>query len=96
MTSLHGVVTYMHRIHSIVHRLKNRLDLLPTLGVTEAVWEEVERLAFRLRRRGLSPGIGDLIIAAAAMTAGAGLVHADSDFDPIAKHSKLRVESFVK
>ncbi|MGH8103449.1 MAG: type II toxin-antitoxin system VapC family toxin [bacterium] len=78
------------------NRLRGRLDLLPTIEVTETVWEQAEKLAFLLRRRGLSPAIGDLLIAAATMSAGAGLVHADSDFDTIARHSRLRVESFVR
>lgn len=77
-------------------QLYARFSRLPSLPLDEPVCEQAESLGFNLRRKGVSVAVGDLLIAAAAITARVALVHADSDFDVIARHSALRVESFAK
>ena len=61
-----------------------------------ALWEESTKLAFNLRCKGITVPYTDILIASCALKIGATLVHADAHFDLIHKHSKLKVESFVK
>ncbi len=69
------------------------LTLLP---VTPDRWQEAAHLGLTLRRQhGITAASTDLLIAAVAMAHGATLVHRDGDFDLIAKHVPLAVESHV-
>jgi predicted nucleic acid-binding protein len=68
---------------------------LHEVPLDSGTWERAGRLGFDLRRRGVSASVPDLIIAASAIERAATLVHADSDFDLIAQHSDLQVESYV-
>ncbi|MCX5866056.1 MAG: PIN domain-containing protein [Proteobacteria bacterium] len=74
-------------------RLKTRLDDLHQVEISKTVWEEAITLAFRLRGKGLTVPNADIIIASAAISAGALLLHADRHFDLIAKHSGLKVKN---
>jgi predicted nucleic acid-binding protein len=65
------------------------------LPIDEQVCDEAAGLGFRLRRAGLVAQTTDLLIAAVAIRWGATLVHRDADFDRIAKHSPLAVESYL-
>ncbi|TAK21233.1 MAG: hypothetical protein EPO26_14965 [Chloroflexota bacterium] len=65
------------------------------LPTDEAMWIHAIRLGIDLRRQGVAVQGTDLMIATAAIRADATLVHRDSDFDRIAKHCDLRVESYV-
>ena len=76
-------------------RLKDRLDSLVYLGAPEQLWDSSSRLAFDLRRHGVTLPYTDIFIAASAIDAGAVLAHADAHFDMIAEHSELSVESFA-
>lgn len=74
-------------------------DYLETLGsliqlaIVDETWERTGQLGFALRRRGLTASIPDLVIAASAIEHDAVLLHADADFDRIAAHTALKVES---
>ena len=74
---------------------ERRLSAVADLPLTAATWRIAAVLGFRLRRKGITTSIPDLIIAACAMENDALLVHADADFDRIALNSDLRVESYV-
>ncbi|GBD11002.1 Ribonuclease VapC11 [bacterium HR23] len=88
---LGGARTEQERI-----RLGERLGGLHRLPTPEGLWEEAAGLAWRLRRRGVTAPFTDVLIAASAMAYGAILLHADRDFDLIARHEPLRVESHVE
>lgn len=76
-------------------RLGQRLRGLHYLPTEEVDWQQSARLAFDLRRRGITVPYGDVLLAALAIRHNATLLHADRDFDAIARHSRLVVESLV-
>lgn len=76
-------------------RLKSRLEALVNIPADDALWQTACKLAFNLRRKGLTVPNTDIVIAACALKARATLIHADKHFDSIARHSGLNVESFV-
>jgi len=76
-------------------RLKNRLDALYYIDADRVLWDLSSKVAFDLKRKGVSIPYADIVIAASALKEKAILVHADSHFDFIADHTDLRVESFV-
>jgi predicted nucleic acid-binding protein len=76
-------------------RLKSRLDALDSVATDDALWQSACDLAFTLRRKGVTVPSTDILIAACALQAKATLIHADNHFDFIAKHSSLKVESFI-
>ena len=77
-------------------RLKSRLDALPYVLMEEPLlWDLTSEMAFDLRRKGITIPYTDILIASAAVKEDIILLHADVHFDQVARHSKLRVESFV-
>ncbi len=76
-------------------RLKSRLDALYYIETDRILWGLSSKLVFDLKRKGISVPYADIVIAACAMKERAILVHADSHFDSIARHTDLKVESFV-
>ena len=79
-----------------IQRLKNRLDALDSVETDDAIWQNACELGFKLRRKGVTVPHTDILIAACALKAGATIVHADTHFDLMAKHLRLKVESFVQ
>jgi predicted nucleic acid-binding protein len=75
--------------------VQDALGGLITLPLDPATWAAAAHLGFELRPRGVVTSLPDLIIAASAITKGCTLLHADRDFDRIAEHSPLRVESYA-
>jgi predicted nucleic acid-binding protein len=65
--------------------LRDYGKVLPELPITEAVWRLAYDLGDRGRRAGISPGAGDLLIAACARHHAIELEHADGDFDRLAR-----------
>lgn len=65
--------------------LRDYEKVLPELAITEAVWRLAYDLGDRGRRAGISPGAGDLLIAACARHHAIELEHADVDFDRLAR-----------
>ncbi len=76
-------------------RLKSRLDALYYIETTKSLWDNASRLAFDLKTKGVNVPYTDILIAASTIKEKAVLLHADSHFDTIAKHSDLKVESLV-
>lgn len=75
--------------------LKSRLGALHRLSINDECWQKAARLAFDLRSRGVTVPFTDILIAAVALAGEAIVLHADQDFDLIAQHVPLRVESHV-
>jgi len=76
-------------------RLKSRLDALYYIEADKVLWDLSSKLAFDLKRKGISIPYADIVIAASALKERAILVHADSHFDSIAHHTDLKVESLI-
>ena len=76
-------------------RLKSRLDALYYIDADKGLWDLSSKLAFDLKRQGISIPYADIVIAASALKERAVLIHGDSHFDSIADHTDLKVESFV-
>jgi predicted nucleic acid-binding protein len=76
-----------------LHRTRARLIVFPMLRVgglatyehAAALWRACRAAGDSIRNR------TDCLIAAVAIREGASMLHADRDFDVIAKHSPLRV-----
>jgi len=77
------------------NRLFIRLDSLYHIEADRPLWNIASKLAFDLKRKGVTVPYTDIFIAASALKDNAILVHADSHFDLIANQSSLKVESFV-
>lgn len=75
---------------------QRRLGALIALEINDSVWVRAARTGYELRRKGVTTSVPDLIIAATAMVHGAVVVHVNGDFDRIAEHSDLRVESYTE
>jgi len=77
-------------------RLKSRLDALHYVPMEEPLlWDLAYEMAFDLRRKGVTVPYTNILMASAAIKEDIILLHADVHFDQVARHSKLRVESFV-
>ncbi len=78
-----------------VARIQMRLQAGERFPVEEADWATAAHIGYSLRRRGVTVGAPDLLLAAVAIRNNVVLLHADRDFDLIAAHSPLRAESLV-
>lgn len=78
-----------------LNRVQGRLAGMPLFRLAESTWALAARLNLQLRSAGVTTSLPDFLIAATAIENSAVLVHMDSDFDRIARHSILKVESFV-
>jgi len=76
-------------------RLKSRLDALYEIPTDQSLWDKASELAFTLHRKGITVPYTDILIASAALYSKATLLHADIHFDLMAKHTELKVESFL-
>jgi predicted nucleic acid-binding protein len=75
--------------------LKSRLRSLHVLPLLEPDWSEAAQWSAAMARKGLTGKSLDLLIAFKSLQAGCTLLHADRDFDRIARVSKLNVESWA-
>jgi len=76
-------------------RLKMRLDALDAVETDSHLWQNACELGFKLRRKGITAPHTDILIGACALKTESTIVHADAHFDMMAKHTKMKVESFV-
>jgi predicted nucleic acid-binding protein len=65
--------------------LRDYEAVVPELAITADVWDLACELGDRARRAGISPGSGDLLIAACARYHSVDLEHEDSDFVQLAR-----------
>ena len=77
-------------------QLHQHLSSLHQFPVTESDWLKAAQWVQRLRSRGVSVKTIDSLIAYKAMRHRLTLLHADRDFDRIAKWVPLKVESYVR
>jgi len=59
------------------------------LAVTDDHWHQSASFAFNLRRKGITSSAIDVLIATLAMDYQCSLLHKDSDYDQISRHSSL-------
>lgn len=88
---LHGVPTGEE-----FSRWCHHLSSLHQFPLTEADWLKAAQWAQRLRSRGLKAKTVDFLIAYKALRHRLALLHADADFDRIARYVPLRMESCVR
>jgi len=69
--------------------IKNYVKGLHWLPVIDEHWHKSAELAFDLRRKGITTTAIDTLIAALAIDYDFPLLHKDSDFDRIARHTSL-------
>ena len=72
--------------------LERRLQALPYLAWQETDWPLLGRTSARLRSRGITAGLPDLIVALLAHKNQATVWHRDRDFELIARHLSLSQE----
>ena len=73
-----------------LRRLLFRCEFLPLAGLSD--YEDAAALYRQCRRAGKTlRSLTDCLIAVVAMRANAELIHADRDFDTIARHAPLRI-----
>ena len=77
------------------NRLGMRLSGLRRLQIESGDWPAAARLAFDLRRAGITVPFTDALLATIARHNGTVLLHADRDFDLMASHVDLVIESLV-
>lgn len=77
--------------------LQNCVKGLHLVSLTEEQYDQAGMLGYKLKRKGVTIGAPDLIIAVASLTSGSTLVHADSDFEQIVTVSpELKTINYVK
>ena len=76
-------------------RLKIMLESLDSVDTDKDIWESCYKLAFNLRRKGITIPYTDIVIAACAEKTNATILHSDSHFDIMNKKLGIKVESFV-
>jgi hypothetical protein len=75
-------------------RLRRLLARATTLTTEPARYDQAAQLYRQCRRRGETPRkLVDCLIAAVAIHAEVPLLHADVDFDALARHTSLRVDA---
>ena len=75
--------------------LVDDFDSLPEVAPGRDTWTEAGRIGMRLHKRGIHLGSADLLIAAIALEHGLTLVHADRDFELLARHERIKAVSLV-
>jgi predicted nucleic acid-binding protein len=75
--------------------LRDRLDGLQWLETVDADWDAAGDLGMQMRLRGLVFQSTDLLVASVAIRHGAVLLHRDGDYDRLAQHANVTVESYL-
>jgi predicted nucleic acid-binding protein len=76
-------------------RLGMRLGGLRRLPIDPGDWLVAARLTFDLRRNRITVPFTDTLLAAVAQRSGTVLLHADRDFDLMAGHTDVVIESLA-
>lgn len=75
--------------------LKKRLSILPFLSIDDSIWAEVAKLTLHLRSKGVQAPLPDIFISCVSIRNQCVLIHCDSDFERIAKHTDLKTMNFI-
>ncbi|HZK82022.1 MAG TPA: PIN domain-containing protein [Humisphaera sp.] len=81
-----------HATDSEIRAVRAQFSTLPLLQTPDDLWTSATRLGQACRRKGISAGSLDLLIAAVAIHHDAQLVTLDRDFEGIAGACDLRVK----
>ena len=73
-----------------------RLAPVHRLPLPEDGWSRAWDLAARLRKKAITPSAADCLITTIAVAHGATLIHCDTDFERIAKHTNLQTLDWTK
>lgn len=76
-------------------RLKFRLDSLQEILIDQAIWEESQKMAFDLRKKGLTIPTIDILILSCAKIHKITLVHRDKHFDLAGKILPVKLKTFT-
>jgi|AntAceMinimDraft_16_1070373.scaffolds.fasta_scaffold53532_2 predicted nucleic acid-binding protein len=76
-------------------KLDDLLRGLTDVPIDASVWHKAAQIGAKLRRRGVTLPLPDLLIAQAAMQAEIELWHADNHFEEIGKIVPLRAKNFA-
>jgi predicted nucleic acid-binding protein len=76
-------------------RLKLRLDALQEIFIDQEIWEESQKIAFDLRKKGIKIPNIDIIILSCAKIHKITLVHRDKHFDLAGKILPIKLKSFI-
>ena len=72
-----------------------QLKPIDRLSLAKDSWENAWELAAHLRKKGMTTSAAGCLIATIAVTHTAVLIHCDSDFELIAKHSDLKTLNWI-
>ena len=75
--------------------LQERFSRFRAYEPTSDTWDEAARLHMRMRKKGFDLKAPDLLIAAVALENGLTVLHADRDFEHLAKHEGLKTKSLL-
>ncbi|HEV7241695.1 MAG TPA: PIN domain nuclease [Thermoanaerobaculia bacterium] len=81
-----------HAADDEVRQINAQFQTMPMLSTPATLWSDAAELGQHCRRRGISVGSLDLLIASTALHHDAELVTFDADFEQIASTSSLRVK----
>ncbi|MCK4932822.1 MAG: PIN domain-containing protein [Candidatus Aminicenantes bacterium] len=76
-------------------RLKLRLDALQEIFIDQEIWEESQKIAFDLRRKGIKIPNIDIIILSCAKIHKITLVHRDKHFDLAGKILPIKLKNLI-
>lgn len=71
--------------------IKSKIKGLHWLKITDEYWHKTAELSFSLRRKGVTVSAFDSLISTIAIEYNCSILHKDTDFDIIAKHTALRL-----
>jgi predicted nucleic acid-binding protein len=75
-------------------RLKLRLDSLQEIPIDQEIWEDTQKMAFDLRKKGLKIPLIDTLILSCAKIHKITLVHRDKHFDLAGKTLPVKLKTF--
>lgn len=73
---------------------RKKISILPVVSVDDSCWTKVARLVLSLRQKGVQVSLPDAFISYVAIENRCLLIHCDSDFERIKKHTTLRTLPF--
>ncbi len=71
--------------------IKSKTNGLHWLGITDEHWHKTADLSFNLRRKGVTVSAIDSLLSVVAISYNCKVLHKDSDFELIARHSSLKL-----
>jgi predicted nucleic acid-binding protein len=76
------------------HKLKGVMKGVHWITITDDMWETAADISFDLRRKEVTISVVDAIIATVAISTGSQLLHHDSDYALIARHTDLAILNY--